>query len=203
MANFDSIQSIGILSNPRNLAEINELEKVIKHFAGHNKLIVPLLYFDKPIENKVFRVDNVWSILEMENLQKNAIPKQNQDLDQNANVLVNAINELSFSSSITKNQHWIQLAKENCNWIGKPRLIPTINLFISKEFDILIDLSYSKNYSLQSIFIQSKAHLKIMNTSDLSNHFADLTLKTSDPQDKFAFTIELIHYLEIINKNQL
>ncbi len=156
IANFDSIKTIGLLSNPKNENEILEVDKVIKHFEVLNKQIFPLIYFDKHIENNIF----------------------------------------------TKNIDWGGFGKENCNWFGKPKKDININRFLNKKLDILIDLSFSKNFSLQFIFVQSKARLKIMPTSDLSKQFADLMIETTDSQSKLAFTKELIHYLEIINKDQ-
>jgi hypothetical protein len=102
----------------------------------------------------------------------------------------------------TKNIDWSGFGKENCNWFEKPKKDININRFANKELDILIDLSFSKNFSLQYIFVQSKARLKIMPTSDLSKRFADLMIEASNSQSKLDFTKELIHHLEIINKDQ-
>ena len=155
ISNFYSIKTIGLLSNPKNEAEIFEVDKVLKLFKEHNKEVTPLIYFDKQIENDIF----------------------------------------------TKNIDWSGFGKENCNWFGKPKKDINISRFINKELDILIDLSFSKNYSLQSVFVQSKARLKIMPTSNLSKQFADLMIETPNPNDKLTFTNELIHYLKIINKD--
>lgn len=156
MANFDSIRTVGLLSNPKNEKEIQDLDKVIKHFELLDKQLFPLIYFDKHIENNIF----------------------------------------------TKNIDWGGFGKENCNWLGKPKKDININRFLNKELDILIDLSFSENFSLQFIFVQSKAKLKIMPTNDVSKQFADLMLEANDKQSKQDFTKELIHYLEIINKDQ-
>ena len=156
MTNFDSIKTIGLLSNPRNEKEIQEVDQVIKQFQDLNKQIFPLIYFDKQIENDIF----------------------------------------------TKNIDWSGFGKENCNWFGKPKKDINISRFINKKFDILIDLSFLKNFSLQFIFVQSKARLKIMPTSDLSKQFADLMLEANNTENKLGFTKELIHYLKIINKDQ-
>lgn len=154
MVNFDSINIVGILSNPTNNDEISELNKVDKHLKELGKQTLSLIYSNKQIENDIL-------------LEKN---------------------------------EWIRLKKQNCNWIGTPKQDQNLSRFINQEFDILIDLSFSKNYSLQYVFVQSKAKLKIMSTSDQSRDYADLMLETSNPQNKLAFTKELIHYLEIINK---
>lgn len=155
MANFYSIKTIGLLSNPKNEAEMQEVDKVIKQFEKHNKKTFSLIYLGKQTEKGIF----------------------------------------------TKNNDWTSFSKKNCSWYGKPKKDPNLIRFVNQEFDILIDLSFSKKFSLQSIFVQSKARLKIMPTCDLSKEFADLMLETSNPQNKLAFAKELIHYLKIINKD--
>jgi hypothetical protein len=154
IANFNFIQSIGIVSNPNNKNEINEIEKVIMLFQELDKQVFPLIYVDKLIKNDMS----------------------------------------------TSNNDWIKLGKEDCNWIGKPRKNQNLNRFINQEFDILIDLSYSKNFCLQYVFVQSQAKLKIMNTSDLNKQFADMMLEIPNPHNKIAFAKEIIHYLKVINK---
>jgi len=65
-----------------------------------------------------------------------------------------------------------------------------------------VDLSYTPLYSLFYLFVQSNAKLKVMPTIQERNHFADFTLNTTNPQNKLEFIKEIIHYLEIINKDQ-
>lgn len=156
MANLETIKTIGLLSNPKTIAELDEVDRIAIHFQGHGKQVFPLIYFSKPIENNTF----------------------------------------------TKNIGWVGFGADNCNWFGKPKKDININRFINKEFDILIDLSFSKIYSLQYVFVQSKARLKIMPTSESSKQFADLMLEPTNSQDKLIFAKELTHYLEIINKGQ-
>jgi len=156
IANFKSINAIGLISNPKNPLEINQISNVIKHFQRLGKKVYPLIYFDKEIENDI----------------------------------------------CTKNIDCFGFEKKNCNWIGKPKNDININRFISKEFDILIDLSFSEIYSLQYVFVQSRASLKIMQTNNFSRQYADLMLEAFQQHDKLTFAKELIHYLEIINKNQ-
>ncbi len=156
MTNFESIKTIGLLSNPKSQVEIQELDQVIEYFEKLDKHIFPLIYIDNKMKNDVF----------------------------------------------TKKISWTVFGKENCNWYGKPRKEINLNHFKNKEFDILIDLSFLENFSLKSIFIQSKARLKIMHSSNSSKQFADFMFKSSNPQNKLIFVKELIHYLTIINKNQ-
>lgn len=101
-----------------------------------------------------------------------------------------------------KNKDWAGIGKENCNWLGKPRKDVNLNRFITQEFDLIVDFSTSRNFSLDYIFIHSKAHLKVMPTNLFSKQFADLMIEATNKNDKLAFAKELIHYLEIINKNQ-
>ncbi len=156
MANFDSIKTIGLLSNPKNETEINEIDKIVKHFQSLDKQTFPLIYFDKQIKNDIF----------------------------------------------SKNIDWNGLGKDKCNWIGKPKNDINLNRFLTKEFDVLIDFSFSPVFCLQYIFIRSKAQLKIMPTNDFSKKFADLMLQISDSSSKFDFAKELTRYLKIINKDQ-
>jgi len=155
ISNLENVKTIGLISNPKNIAEIDEIDKIAVYFQGLGKQIFPLVYFDKEIENNTF----------------------------------------------TKNIGWIGFGAVNCNWLGRPKKDINLTRFISKEFDILIDLSFSKIYTLQYIFVKSKARLKIMPRSDINQQFADLILEASDPQDKLTFAKELTHYLEIINKD--
>ena len=95
---------------------------------------------------------------------------------------------------------WLSLNKKNCNWLGKPIENSKIKHFLDTEFDILFDLSYSANFSLNYLFVQSKALLKVMPTSETSEDFADLMLKVPDVKNKMAYIKHSIHYLEILNK---
>ena len=156
MVNFESIKTVGLLSNPKTKMEMDQMDKVVKDLQELGKKIYPLIYFEKQIENDIY----------------------------------------------AKNIDWSGFGKDNCNWFGKPKSDINLNRFISKEFDILIDLSFAEIYSLQYVFVRSKARLKIMPTNSFSKQFADLMLEALQSHDKLTFTKELIHYLEIINKNQ-
>lgn len=156
LTNFETINTIGLLSNPKNLAELNEVDKIALYFQEHGKQVFPFIYLNKQIEN----------------------------------------------NSLTENIGRIGFGVNKFNWFGRPKKNIDLTHFIEKEFDILVDLSFSESYSLQSVFVQSKARLKIMPTSDLSRKFADLMLEVSDSHDKLNFAKELTHYLEIINKDK-
>lgn len=156
ISNLENVKTIGLLSNPKNIAELDEIDKIAVYLQGLGKQIFPLIYFDKEIENNTF----------------------------------------------TKNIGWIGFGAVNCNWFGQPKKDINLSRFIDKEFDILIDLSFSKIYTLQYIFVKSNARLKIMPTSEISQEFADFMLEASDSKDKLTFAKEMTHYLEIINKDQ-
>lgn len=94
------------------------------------------------------------------------------------------------------------ITKKNCNWIGTPKKDINLNHFINKDFDLLIDLSFTPSFSLNYLFILSKARLKAMPTNNFSRQYADLMLDSIKTDNKFNFATELIHYLEIINKTQ-
>ncbi|MBN1652064.1 MAG: hypothetical protein JW857_12095 [Bacteroidales bacterium] len=201
MANFDAINTIAILSNPNNLDQIKEIDKVIRHLQTYKKHTFPLLYFDKPIDNPIFTDENDWSKMGKETPVESQSAKKklilDQFLEQNSDDLV----DLSFSPIFTKNKDWSKLCKKNCNWIGKPKQDLNLNRYINKDFDLLVDLSFTKNYSLHYVFNQSKSKLKIMSTNDHSQYFADLSLTTVNPHNKLAFIKEIIHYLTVINKD--
>ncbi|MFH0999420.1 MAG: hypothetical protein V1783_01145 [Bacteroidota bacterium] len=115
---------------------------------------------------------------------------------------------LLFLDKLIKDEHFLTnidghvISEKNCNWIGTPTKDINLNHFINKDFDLLIDLSFTPSYSLNYLFILSNARLKAMPTSDFSRKYADLMLDSIKTDNKFNFTTELIHYLEIINKNQ-
>lgn len=130
-----------------------------------------------------------------------SITKELHNLGKETSVLI-YFDKQSENDIFTKNIEWGGLEKTNCNWYGKPKKDANTNRFVNKAFDVLVDLSYTPLYSLFYLFVQSKAKLKVMPTTLERNHFADFTLSTTNPHNKLEFIEEVIHYLEIINKDQ-
>jgi hypothetical protein len=97
---------------------------------------------------------------------------------------------------------WTGIGKENCNWLGTPKNDVNLSRFLNKKFGLLLNLSYRDNYSLNSVFVRSKAQLKAVPTEGNKQIYADLTLKVQNSKGKATFTSDLIHYLKIINKDQ-
>ncbi len=108
-------------------------------------------------------------------------------------------NETNFFSD---NIEWSGLGKENCNWLGTPKNDVNLSRFLNKEFGLLINLSYRDNYSLKSVFVRSKAHLKAIPSKGNEQTYADLILTGENSKGRLTFTTDLIHYLKIINKDQ-
>jgi hypothetical protein len=87
--------------------------------------------------------------------------------------------------------------KKELNWYGKP-IAPFANEFISREFDILIDLSMQEIFPLKWIASLSKAKFKVGCLSYYHNpNDLIINIKTEDKLDYFIS--QLMHYLHLIN----
>lgn len=87
--------------------------------------------------------------------------------------------------------------KKDINWYYKP-LVPSVDEFIEKEFDILIDLSMKEVFPLKWIATLSRAKFKVGN---LSYHGTpnDLIINLK-PNDDIEYLIsQITHYLQLIN----
>lgn len=104
--------------------------------------------------------------------------------------------------SADKKDNLVFLTKANFNWLGKPKAEDELFEFQNKEFDILIDLSFSPIFGLQYLFVASKAHLKISPIAAFGESYSDFTLSIPAEQGKDFFVKEIIRYLQIINKTK-
>jgi len=90
-------------------------------------------------------------------------------------------------------------SRKNINWWGKPKN-PSIDYFIEREFDILIDLSLDSFFPIDYIVALSVGKLKVGRYIDGPNHF-DFMLDISKKKtlDNLINQVEL--YLSILNVN--
>lgn len=90
-------------------------------------------------------------------------------------------------------------SKKNLNWFGKPQN-PSVDFFIDKQFDILMDLSLQDFYPIQYITALSKAKLKVGRFVEDENYYDFmLDIKKDRTLDNLINQIEL--YLSIVNVN--
>ena len=74
------------------------------------------------------------------------------------------------------------------------------NTFISKQFDVLIDINFKKIFPLQYISSLSNADFKVgLHESDAMNTPFNLLMEVKDPVDIDNYLVQIIEYLEIIN----
>jgi Family of unknown function (DUF6913) len=74
------------------------------------------------------------------------------------------------------------------------------NTFISKQFDVLIDINFKKIFPLQYISSLSNAGFKVgLHESDAMNTPFNLLMEIEDPVDIDNYLVQIIEYLEIIN----
>jgi len=85
---------------------------------------------------------------------------------------------------------------DEVNWYGKPTN-PVIADFLKRNFDILVDLSQTDQYSIHYIFALSVAKFKITNDS-VKSKYADFVLKVSNSEKLENYINQIKHYLEVI-----
>lgn len=81
----------------------------------------------------------------------------------------------------TDNNNMLLFAQGNTNWFGIPKSMQ-VNDFISKEFDLLIDLCTEHVYTLQYIVEASRASFKVGRLSYKDNPY-DFTLVDDNSSD--------------------
>lgn len=90
-------------------------------------------------------------------------------------------------------------SKRNLNFVGKPQN-SSVDFFIDKQFDILIDLSIEDFYPIQYIVALSKAKLKVGRFIEGDNYYDFMIdIKKDNTLDNLINQIEL--YLSIVNVN--
>lgn len=90
--------------------------------------------------------------------------------------------------------------KNEINWYYKPQN-NFVKEFTESEFDLLIDLDFSANYSGKYIVATSKAKTKVGVYNDDFQNFYDLMFSINEKELSIGeFIKQLIHYLSIINK---
>ncbi|MFP4060519.1 MAG: DUF6913 domain-containing protein [Bacteroidota bacterium] len=90
--------------------------------------------------------------------------------------------------------------RKDLNWYGKP-VVPFVDEFIKKEFDILINLDLNNTYPLHYIECLSKAHFKAGRMFP-GNEDHDIMIDINlEPTLDFLIS-QIIHYLAEINKKE-
>jgi len=89
---------------------------------------------------------------------------------------------------------------KDLNWYNKP-VKNTVNDFISKEFDVLIDLNTTDDFFIQHIAGVSKAHFKVGKYAEMNTRYYDLMIQLQGSTDQDSYIEQIHHYLTIINNN--
>ncbi|OFY74060.1 MAG: hypothetical protein A2265_02720 [Bacteroidetes bacterium RIFOXYA12_FULL_33_9] len=91
-------------------------------------------------------------------------------------------------------------SKKNLNWYKKPKH-QTVEDFIAKEFDILLDITVEDDFPTKYIVSLSKAKFKVGRLTEKADYM-DFMIDISK-NNKSIYLIEQInHYLSLINKKQ-
>lgn len=89
------------------------------------------------------------------------------------------------------------ILKKEVNWFNFPKN-KHIADFVNKEFDLLINLDFSGNETLNFIVNTSLAHLKVGLNNEHKNTDLDFMLEGIVNDDLNIFLKEILRYLEII-----
>jgi len=89
---------------------------------------------------------------------------------------------------------------DEVNWYGKPRN-PVIKDFLKRNFDILVDLSFSDIFPTVYLFSLSNAKFKITNKSNKSS-YADFVIEMSNSGKLEEYITQIKHYLKAIQAKQ-
>ncbi len=123
---------------------------------------------------------------------------QSKGIKINGLAHVNSRREIEMLLTITTNSGFLH--KSNVNWYGRPRS-SSANNFIQEPFDILIDLTITKNKALQYLLVHSHAKFKV-GWHGTEPNFYDLNIDvTEKPQVKFLLE-QILHYLENLNEKE-
>jgi len=90
-------------------------------------------------------------------------------------------------------------SKKNITSYGKPKNIK-YNNFITKEFDILIDLTLNQFISFHYLVVMSKAKLKVGKYGERYNYY-DFVIDLKEKKDLQFLINQIKHYLCEINKS--
>ena len=93
--------------------------------------------------------------------------------------------------------HFDFFSNTELNWYGKPKGI-VIDNFLSKDYDILIDLSLKKFYPLTYLAVASPAKFKVGRCRNDISVF-DLSIDNSKKQNLPYLIDEIYYYLNLIN----
>ena len=90
---------------------------------------------------------------------------------------------------------------KNINW----KLLPggdAVDIFLSREYDILINLTLNENEYLTYLAAISPAGFKVARYSDHHSHYHDMMMKTDEGTSLENLIDQIHYYLNQINKKQ-
>lgn len=90
-------------------------------------------------------------------------------------------------------------SRKNLNWLGKPKN-PSVDYFIDKPFDILIDLSLKDSFPIQYIVGLSKAKMKVGRFIE-KNSYYDLMIDIRKEPKLESFIKQVGVYLSMFKVN--
>jgi hypothetical protein len=94
------------------------------------------------------------------------------------------------------------LKKSDLNLLFEP-VSPDVNSFITRPFDVLIDINFRKLFPLRYISCLSVAGLKVgLRDSEPGNSPFDLMMELNRPVDTENYLNQIMFYLEMINTEQ-
>lgn len=88
-------------------------------------------------------------------------------------------------------------SKLEVNWYGKP-LVPSVEKFCNVEFDILIDLSLTNEFSTRWISTFSKSKFKVGSHTYEGNPY-DLIINVDNKKEIPYLSEQIVYYLNILN----
>jgi hypothetical protein len=95
------------------------------------------------------------------------------------------------------------IKKEELNFFFHPVSSET-DIFVKKDFDVLIDLNFNKVLPLQYISSLSNAGLKVgLFESETGNNPFDLMMNLKSPVNIEDYLSNVVHYLEMINSGSV
>jgi len=88
---------------------------------------------------------------------------------------------------------------QHLNFLGIPNT-EIVSTFLSRDYDMLINLSVTNSFPTRYLSFKSNAFYKVGSYEKINQHHYDLMIKLKILSLDF-FTTNLIHYLELIDKN--
>lgn len=90
---------------------------------------------------------------------------------------------------------------KDINWVYKPKS-RSINDFLSREYDIVLDLSTQDHYPLLYIMAQVKSMLNVSLYSEKKKNVSDLMIQLNGETEPQTLFNHIDHYINELNKSQ-